>query len=463
MHDNLLLKTDSYKFSHWNQYPPGIELVYSYFESRGGKFEEIVFFGLQYYLKQYFEGQVVTLEKIDEAESLVRAHLSPDQAHAFNRAGWEHILHRHGGRLPVSIRAVPEGTVAGKRQVLMTIENTDPACPWLTNYLETLLVQIWYGTTVASQSRAMKRRILGYLEKTGDSSGVDFSLHDFGFRGVSSVETAGVGAAAHLIAFRGTDTFEGIIFARDYYHEPMAGFSIPATEHSTITAWGADQEVNAMRHYLHQYPTGTIACVSDSFDIFAACGEIWGTRLRDEVLRRDGCLVIRPDSGDPPTVLVEVLRILGKQFGYETNEKGYRVLNPKVRIIQGDMIDYAMIGRILTAVSEAGWAAENLSFGSGGGLLQKLNRDTLEFAFKTSYVEVNGQGRDVWKDPITGPDKISKRGRLKLVRDKPGDGWETVGPDDSRPDELVEVFRDGEILVDQTFDQIRNRAAVGLQ
>ncbi len=271
---NLLLRTDSYKFTHWKQYPPGTEQVYSYFESRGGKWSDVVFFGLQYYLKKYLEGPVVTRRAIDEAEELVGLHFADKSL--FNRRGWEHILRVHDGRLPLRIRAVPEGTPVPGHNVLMTVENTDPACYWLPNYVETLLVQVWYGSTVATQSREMKKLVLKHLHRTGDPCLIDFKVHDFGFRGVSSVESAGVGGAAHLVSFRGTDTFEGIIVARDYYGEPMAGFSIPAAEHSTITAWGQTHEVDAMRNMLEQYPRGMVAVVSDSYDVFAACEKIWG-------------------------------------------------------------------------------------------------------------------------------------------------------------------------------------------
>ena len=192
---NLLLRTDSYKFTHWKQYPPGTEQVYSYFESRGGKWPEVVFFGLQYYLKKYLEGPVVTRQAIDEAEEMVGRHFG--DASLFNRRGWEYLLWVHGGRLPLRILAVPEGTPVPPHNVLMTVENTDPVCYWLPNYVETLLVQAWYGSTVATQSREMKKLVLKYLERTGDPSLIDFKVHDFGFRGVSSVESAGVGGAAH--------------------------------------------------------------------------------------------------------------------------------------------------------------------------------------------------------------------------------------------------------------------------
>ncbi len=458
--DNIILMTDSYKFTHWRQYPPCTENVYSYFESRGGEWHDVVFFGLQYYLKRYLSGWVVSKEKIDEAEELVGLHLGSKSL--FNRAGWEHILYKHGGRLPVSIKAVPEGTVVPAHNVLMTIESTDSACYWLPNYLETLLVQTWYGSTVATQSREMKALLLKYLRRTGTPESVDFKLHDFGYRGVSSNETAGVGSAAHLINFKGTDTFAGVMVARKYYGEPMAGFSIPAAEHSTITSWGRDHEEDAMRNMLTQYPTGLVAVVSDSFNVFEACEKIWGGSLYKQVLARDGVLVIRPDSGDPPTVLASgspnLLSILADRFGSTTNSKGYQLLHPKVRLIQGDGVDFKMLDAVLYAMQRKGFSADNLAFGSGGGLLQKLNRDTLKFAFKCASVVVNGAERDVYKSPITDHGKISKSGRMKLVRD--GNSFTTVRPYDKREDELVEVFRDGALLRDWSFQEIRERASL---
>ena len=454
--DNILLLTDSYKVTHYRQYMAGTETVYSYFESRGGAFDETVFFGLQYYLKKYLTGAIVTPAKIDAAETIYGMHFN--DAGMFNRGGWEHIVKQHGGRFPVSIRAVPEGTAVPVSNVLMTIENTDPACYWLTNHLETLLVQLWYGCTVASQSREMKRTLLGYLHGTGDPSLIDFKLHDFGFRGVSSVETAAVGGAAHLVNFMGTDTIAGIVLAREHYAAEMPGFSIPAAEHSTITSWGRDNETAAMKNMLDQFPSGLVAVVSDSFDIFHACREIWGAELIDQVLARDGCLVIRPDSGDPPVIVNQVLDILGETFGYETNDKGFRVLPPQVRVIQGDGIDRDSLGVILDAMKANKWSADNIAFGSGCGLLQKLNRDTSKYAFKCSAITVDDNEREVFKDPVTDSGKKSKRGRLKLAR-KDGQ-LTTVTASGSSPDELVEVFRDGKLLVDESFDNIRQRANI---
>lgn len=215
MFDNLILLSDSYKSSHFKQYPSGTSQIYSYFESRGSTLsKDTVFFGLQYLLKHYLEGRVIDGLLIQEAEQIAKLHGIP-----FNKEGWQYILLNHGGTLPVKVRAVPEGMIVPTNNVLMTVENTDPKCYWLTNYLETLLSQIWYSCTVATLSRQIKKTILKYLEETGDPSGIEFKLHDFGFRGVSSVESAAIGGAAHLINFKGTDTLVSLQMIKNYYNE----------------------------------------------------------------------------------------------------------------------------------------------------------------------------------------------------------------------------------------------------
>lgn len=459
---NIALATDSYKVTHALQYPRGTTNVYSYMEARArpdGWADEVVFFGLQYMLDR-LQGCVVTPVMVEQAAALWGEHFGADH---FNAAGWMRIANEHGGHLPVVIRAVPEGTVVPTRNVLMTIENTDRECYWLTNWLETYLVQVWYPCTVATQSREMKRVIADSLSRTGDPSGLPFKLHDFGFRGVSCFEQAAIGGAAHLVNFAGTDTFAGVQLARKYYDAGMPGFSIPATEHSTITSWGKAAEVDAFRNLLETYPTGIVACVSDSYDIVRACREYWGGELRDLVLKREGTLVVRPDSGDPRDSVLMVLRELGRAFGYTRNSHGYMVLPPQVRVIQGDGIDLPMLRSVLRVINEDGWSTDNVAFGSGGGLLQKLDRDTLSFAFKCSHVKGSWFTRDVYKDPTGMPSKASKRGRLKLVRNEGGE-YVTTRQDGlewkDEPDQLVEVFRDGEIKVRHTFDEIRDRAAL---
>lgn len=455
MTENLLLLTDSYKASHFKQYPPGTTNVYSYFESRGGQFDETVFFGLQYLIKKYLQGNVITQAKIDEADAFFTAHMG-----IFNRAGWERLLEKHGGRLPILIRAVPEGTVVPAKNVLFTVENTDPEFPWLTNYIETLLVQMWYPTTVATLSREAKKTIAQYLALTGDPGGISFKLHDFGFRGVSSVESAMIGGAAHLVNFMGSDTVAGIMMLRDYYHEPMAAFSIPAAEHSTITSWGLDNEVDAFDNMLTQFPKGLVAVVSDSRNIFEACDNLWGVELKEKVLARDGVLVVRPDSGDPASTVLKVVEILADRFGFTTNSKGFKVLNPKVRVIQGDGINLESITEILDTLFCAGFSADNIAFGMGGALLQQVNRDTNNFALKCSSIIVNGEQRDVYKQPVGSKMKVSKRGRLKLAVDGPSFATVSEGAFADVPDAMVSVFHDGVLLVDQKLADVRARASI---
>lgn len=270
-----------------------------------------------------------------------------------------------------------------------------------------------------------------------------------------------VGAAAHLVNFMGTDTLAGLLFIRDYYESKnMFGFSIPAAEHSTITSWGRENEAQAFENMLRQYPTGTIAVVSDSYDIYHACERLWGEMLRQDVLAREGTLVVRPDSGDPKEVVLKVVEILGEKFGYEFNRKGFKVLNPKVRVIQGDGVNYDAIAEVLETMKQRGWSADNVAFGMGGALLQKLDRDTQKFAFKCSSVMIQNEMRDVFKSPITDNGKQSKRGRLKLV--KSGDTFKTVSQSESGEDVLQTVFENGEILRRYTFDEVKRNAALPL-
>jgi len=462
--DNIILLSDSYKVSHYKQYPAGTETVYSYFESRGGKFDSVCFFGLQYFLKRYLTGQVVTQAKIDQAAKYYENHFgSPagPRPDLFYKEGWEYILNTHGGRLPIVIKAVPEGTVVPNRNVLFTMENTDPKCFWLTNFLETLLVEVWYPMTVCTQSREQKAIIKKFMEETGcDLGGLGFKLHDFGFRGVSSVESAALGGSAHLVNFLGTDTVAALQAADFIYGEPCGGFSIPASEHSTITSWGKDGELDAMKNMLDSYPSGLVACVSDSFDIYKACKEYWGGALKEQILARDGCLVIRPDSGDPPKIVVEVLQILTEQFGCSTTSTGHKLLPPQVRVIQGDGISIESLPVILQAMKDAGFAADNLAFGSGGALLQKLNRDTMKCAFKCCEIKIAGESRNVYKDPITDSGKTSKKGRLTLEAEGGTLVTKTEGTGDASKDILVEVFRDGQVVKEHTFAEIRARAAL---
>ncbi len=465
---NPITDTDSYKASHWLQYPPDVSSMYSYFESRGGRHESTVFFGLQYYLQQYLS-QPITKEHIAEAEVFFAAHGEP-----FNRAGWDRLVEKYAGHFPVRIRAVPEGTVVPVSNVLFDIALTtpDPEVFWVVSWLETLLVRVWYPTTVATISHFCKRAILAALEKSSEDplGEIGFKLHDFGARGVSSMESARLGGAAHLVSFFGSDTVEGIRCANHHYGVSggMAGFSIPAAEHSTITMWGRAREVDAYRNIVQRYlvdrvvPAGSpkiAACVSDSYDIFHAVEHLWLGELRDMVEGSGGKLVIRPDSGDPIAVLLRILEIFDQTLGLEKNRKGYKVLPSYFGLLQGDGITGDTIPEILEALMSRGYSASVIAFGMGGGLLQQVNRDTQKFAFKCAAARIGGDWVDVSKDPITDTGKRSKKGHQALV---PGEGGLVTvrGP---RPDDrLVPVFENGRVLKSLTLDEVRANAMQGI-
>jgi nicotinamide phosphoribosyltransferase len=376
-----------------------------------------------------------------------------------------HIVEHHGGRLPVEIRAVAEGTPVPTHNVLMTIRNTDPACYWLTNFLETLLLKVWYPTTVATLSGAIFRVVEAAMKRSGeDPDPANMMLHDFGYRGVSSEESAGLGGAAHLVHFRTSDTLIANMLLREHYAGPntpadwMPSTSVVATEHSTMTAWGRDHEIDAYRNVLTEYPEGILSIVVDSFDVYRAAKEMFGGMLREQVLARDGLLVLRPDSGDPVQVLLRLLPMLADRFGSTRNHAGYRTLDPRIRLLWGDGIGLESVERILGDILDEGWSAANLIFGMGGALLQKVNRDTQKFAFKCSAAIVTGELRDVFKEPVTDPSKDSKRGKLALVRT--ARGLETVhcpGNCEMKGDLLEPVFRDGKVLRHQTLDDVRAR------
>ncbi|MBB3056684.1 nicotinate phosphoribosyltransferase [Mucilaginibacter gotjawali] len=463
--ENLILLADAYKYAHHKLYYPGTTQIFSYLESRGGMFDETVFFGLQYFLKEYLQGPAFTQQDLDEAEGFLLQVFGRDDV--FDKSKFQYILDKYDGYLPVKIRAVAEGTAVPVSNVLMTIENTDPECFWLTNFLETLLMQVWYPCTVATLSNQIRKVVTEYYKETateGAEAGIDFVLNDFGFRGVSSVESAKIGGAAHLLNFSGSDNLAGSGMAIKYYNaQKVYGLSIPATEHSICTLLGEEGELEVFKHVLKTFPTGVIACVSDSYDIFRACEEYWGEDLKDEILKRDGTLVIRPDSGDPIMTLIKIFEILFSKFGFTLNKKGYKVLPKQVRVIQGDGVNYEEIKKIYAALKANRISAENLVLGMGGALLQKVDRDTQKFALKCSSAVINGKEVKVEKSPtemdgqgnITQSFKKSKGGRLKLI--KLNGTFKTVNQDEypGYTDELQTVFENGKLLNEMTFEQVK--------
>lgn len=455
---SYLFDTDSYKVSHYKQYPPGTTSMFSYIESRGGEYDKTVFFGLQYYLKEYLTHRV-TVEEVEKAKVLYALHGEP-----FNYDGWMYIAKELGGKLPIRVRAPQEGSIIPTHNCLVSIESTDPKVFWVASWVETMLLRVWYPITVATRSNHIRRIIMTALQKSSDDPNgeINFKLHDFGSRGVSSQESAAIGGASHLVNFMGSDTVAGILMANETYNISMAGFSIPAAEHSSITSWGKENEVEAYRNMLRQFakPGALVACVSDSYDLWNACSNLWGGILREEVRNSGAVVIVRPDSGDPTSVVLKCVQLLEEKFGSTVNSKGYKVLD-NVRVIQGDGINEHSIQDILDNLLNHGYSATNIAFGMGGALLQQLNRDTQKFAMKCSHIFKGTESVDVFKDPVTDHGKVSKAGRLDLIYDEEV-GYKTVRLADnemSHKNSVMKiVFENGELLEETTFDKVRAQA-----
>lgn len=416
----LIAMTDSYKISHWNQMPDGTDEVVFYVEARGGKFDNIVIGGIEYLMTKLQE--TVTRDDVAEMHEMSKAHFGQD---VFNRKGWDEVVayqEKHGC-LPIQIDAVPEGTVVPVKNAVLMVRCKAPFI-WLAGWFEPVILRaVWYTSTVATLSRECIKTIRHHLEQTSDlevgSNEFNFvlmtRLHDFGSRGVSSSESAALGGLAHLYNSMGTDTFESLYLAKNLFGAEMAGISVPAREHSTVTSWGCERETEAYLNSVKLFGNGAYSVVYDSTDFKRAVREIEG--YKDEVIAKGGTLIVRPDSGDMFDNIEYALETLGEIFGYETNSKGFKVLNKHCRIIQGDGIDGpAVIDNVLTIMADIGWAAENIAFGMGGGLLQMVNRDTCKWAMKMSAIKIDGVWHDVFKCPKGAEWKASKRGQLSLRR-----------------------------------------------
>lgn len=460
--------TDSYKFTHYKQTPPGTRNVMVYGEARGTKLNwdnpRTLMFGAQMFIQKYLT-KPITHEQIDAMKILVSAHGFP----GFNEEGFRYIVDNHDGYLPIKIRAVKEGTVVPLSNVLYTIEATDDKCYWLPPYIETMFLRaIWYPVTVASNSFRAKEIIKRYLDETSEDTAAElpFKLHDFGARGATCKEQSMIGGAAHLVNFMGTDTFLGAVYAMKYYKTfSMPGFSIDAAEHFTVIAWGEENEAKAYKNMLDTFGGDgkMVAVVSDSYDIYNAVDNIWGVQLKEDVENMGGVTIIRPDSGDPLVVPVEIIEKLMDKFGYTVNSKGYKVLPDYLRVIQGDGITVDNIERILANMKIRGLSASNIAFGMGAGLLQKLDRDTYMFAQKASSVKINGKWIDTFKSPITDNKKASKKGRLTLVKNTETGEFRTIQVTDPIKENEVNVMRtiydngvrESELL---TFEEVRAEA-----
>lgn len=470
---NLINDTDSYKLSHYLLYPDDMEYMESYFESRGGEYDTCTLFGMQYINHKYLS-KPITLEEIDEIEKDAFLHGEP-----FNREGWLHILNEYDGLVPVTIRGIPEGLIIPVKNAILVVRSpVDKKVAWITNWVETMLTRVWYPSVVAIASRELKKVWMEYLVLSSDDPGaeINFKHHDFGGRGVTCQEQAMVGTGAHLLSFLGSDTLAGIKMLNHYYDCLMSGFSIPATEHSTMTIAGEENEEDTVVRWVtktlveRNVPEGMpklSACVGDSWHIFKFVRMICKPRIRELVKGSGGTLVVRPDSGDPATTLLQIFDIfeecLPKGEMITINSKGYKVLPSYFRIIWGDGINRRSMRTVLDAVVKHGWSVSNIALGSGGGLLMDFNRDTQKNAFKCCAAIVGGKLRKVSKNPITDPGKKSKEGRLDLIK-LPDGTYKTVVLDDGvdqHPDSVYVTYTTmGEITYHTTVDEIRARMAI---
>ena len=456
---NLILDVDSYKVTHFNQYPQNTKKLYAYIEARNLNSEELIFFGLQAFVKKYLLNPI-TQDDIDEAEKFLLSHIG-----VFNRDDWEYILNQHGGFLPIEIKSLDEGTVTNKKIPLLDITNTDEKVPWLVTYIETALLRsLWYPSSVATISREIKKIIFRYLDDTCTNfdDQLPFKLHDFGARGVSSYESSRIGGAAHLLNFLGSDTVEGAMFLKDYYDGTDISYSIPASEHSTITAWGKDNENKAHENIINQFllEGKVIASVIDSYDTFETATKIISSELKEKIINSKGTFVVRPDSGKLPDTIIELLDTLSsdENFGYTLNSKGYKELPSYIRVIQGDGVDKNSIENILFSMKENNYSAANITFGMGGALLQKLDRDTYSFAMKVSAIHDGIIWKDVFKEPSSDQTKNSRRGRFAIVKN---DELEVIDLEKLSQTNLLKTrYKDGKLYNETDLKAIRNKVEI---
>lgn len=481
---NLVCDADSYKLDHVNQYPKDTTYIYSTIVARkpNAYTDEVVVLGVQYIIKQYLL-TIVTMEMINEA-----ALEAEEQGQDFNREIWEHIVTVHGGKLPLEIRSVPEGTVVPVGTAITTIVNTDPACFWLTSYIETLFQRgEWKMTTVASISRAIRKDLLKYALVTNTvAEYVDFALHNFGDRGADSHESAIMAAMGHLAAgFNGTDCFQANRYIKHFYNTKKPfGSSVVASEHSVTCALCPDANarddfaaavrmVDRLEELLDARDAGKnvipiVSIVGDTYDIYRFTREFIGTRLKSRIERlgaRGGKIVVRPDSGDPLVVPLEVIEILMECFGYTTTVDGYRQLPAYIGVIQGDGINQGSLRKLVRKLVKDKLSLGNLVFGMGGGLTHEAGRDEFSFAMKaTSRCDTNGVWHDLFKDPITDVGKRSLRGRVTTYRALDGrifsDRIELIEFNKFLVDLLEVVYLNGELVKEYTFEEVRERAMV---
>jgi len=466
--DNIILDTDTYKTTHWMFLEENTELTVAYLESRiGGMFDKMVMFGTQYVMGRDIFKKKVTMKMIKQAKRLLTAHGTK-----FNEEGWKYLLKEHNGHLPIKVKAVREGSIVPTNNAVIVVESTDPKfnAAWAATYIETCLMRIWYPITIATLDFAMKKIIYKYLDISGDPASTEHRLVDFGSRGVTSEEQAAIGGAAHCIGFQSTDNLKGIAMLMDEYDDGIdpdgddeliiPAFGIAATEHAVTISRKQENEFEFYKDIVERVlpQTGISSVVIDSYNPFKAI-EMFAEL--DDLIKKNGIIVLRPDSGEPVEMVEQIIKKAMECFGYSINKKGYKVLPDHIRVIQGDGINLKTLEDILENLISKDYSSDNIVFGSGGGLLQSVTRDSMRFALKVCHTVVDGESRDVRKIPSTDMTKASKGGILDLVKDAITGDIRTVNQHDKlEPTEvsiLETIYEDGEYYVWEDWSTIRKR------
>lgn len=494
---NAMLLTDGYKLGHKTMYPKGMTKLYSNFTPRTNKHfpdatQGAVVFGIQYFLKKYlvdeFNNNFFSRPKdevVKEYRDLLVGFLGEEMA---NRIGTDHIAELHDlGYLPIHIKALPEGMYCPFGVPMLTITNTHKDFAWLTNYLETLISNsLWKSVNCATTADVFKRELLRHAKKTGflnlnDTSNVDFLCHDFSMRGMSGIEDAIVTGMAHATSFCGGETVPAIIGLEYYYgadklRECVLG-TIPATEHSIECSNATDFDGNPddekyFVEMLDRFKDGFISVVADGYDYWNFIGKIV-PKYKDQIMARNGRVVIRPDSGDPvkivcgdqdakdPIVRMGSYEFLCKVFGGKVNANGYVELDPHIGLIYGDAITMKRQREIYAQLEAKGIAATNKVLGIGSFTYQCATRDNLGLAMKATYCEIDGRPMEIFKDPKTtvasGMTKKSLRGLIKVDYDGEGNirAYDRVSKEEEAQGLLQTVFLDGVITRETTLAEIR--------
>jgi nicotinamide phosphoribosyltransferase len=492
MKNNPLLMTDGYKTSHHKMYPEGTTLVYSNFTPRSVKrmpenAKDIVVFGLQYvmtYIHELYQENFFNRPKdevVGDAKTFLSNYLGTD----YDCSHFE-ALHDLG-YLPIKVKGLPEGRVIGEKIPMLTIYNTHPDFFWLPNFLETLISSlIWKPVHSASLAYGYKKVLVEHAEKTDKTNigFVDFQGHDFSFRGMQHPESAISSGMGFLTSFSGTDTIPTLQAVKYYYGDENVAFSVPASEHAVMTAYGKENEIDGFRRLIKQYPSGILSVVSDSFNLWQVCTK-FVIELREEILARDGKLVIRPDSGNPVDILCGVgndvhinpyktdrpnysieerkgvIELLWDVFGGTVNEQGYKVLDSHIGAIYGDSITIERADEICKRLEAKGFASTNVVLGVGSYSMGYATRDNQGGAVKATYVEVNGVGREIFKDPITDDGtKKSATGLLAVFRNDIDGRYELYDRCDwntEQNSELKVIYEDGVFYSRTTLNEIRKR------